>query len=67
MSESQDETVNGWTPPMIYDVYYDKTRIATQEDVDRLVGISREYNRILREMRGRVDFADMQNKNGWKG
>jgi len=30
------ESINGWTPPTIYDVFNDKTRIATQADIDRL-------------------------------
>lgn len=28
--------INGWVPPVIYDINTDQTRIATQEDIDRM-------------------------------
>jgi hypothetical protein len=28
------ETINGWTPPLVYDLGTDTRRVATQDDVD---------------------------------
>ncbi len=64
--EIATESVNGWTPPMIYDISSDKYRIATQDDADTLVAVSQEYGRILREMRNTVAFSDARKQGGWK-
>jgi hypothetical protein len=29
-------SVNGWTPPVVYDIVNDRHRVATQEDIDSL-------------------------------
>lgn len=41
------EEINGWTPPLIYDLSSDKTRIATQADIDHLVDIARAYGQLV--------------------
>jgi len=35
------DEINGWKPPLIYDLGRDERRIATQEDVDRLMHVTR--------------------------
>lgn len=48
------ESINGWTPPTIYDMARDKTRIATQTDVDRmqlqLLSLGTFYNSVKKQV-----------------
>jgi len=38
--------INGWSPPLVYDVTIGNKRIATQEDVDRLELIAHLYHQL---------------------
>lgn len=40
------EEIQGWKPPVIYDVSEGKTRIATQADIDRLVLVESAYRKV---------------------
>lgn len=41
------ESIQGWKPPVIYDVSIDATRIATQGDINALTMVSRAYANLL--------------------
>jgi hypothetical protein len=43
--------INGWKPPVIYDIETDKQRIATQLDIDRLTAVAQEYGRVMQMLR----------------
>jgi len=49
------ESVNGWTPPVMYDLANDETRIVTQADVNRLLGIQKCYFDLLQSLRGSLE------------
>lgn len=42
------EEIQGWKPPLIYDVNEGKTRVATQEDIDRLVLVEDAYREVAK-------------------
>lgn len=46
-----------WTPPTIYDIRVDRHRIATQEDVDRLVRENEELRRVYSVVGRSIDEA----------
>lgn len=37
------ETINGWAPPVIFDMASGEKRIATQIDIDNLQSVERAY------------------------
>jgi hypothetical protein len=37
----------GWRPPIMYDISTDDWRLATQEDIDRLLQMSRAYGETV--------------------
>lgn len=41
------ETINGWTPPVIYDIREDRFRIATQADLDKYMALTRVYGKVI--------------------
>ena len=45
------ETINGWAPPVIYDIVAEEKRIATQEDIDRLEAVAQDYGRLCHKLR----------------
>jgi|APGre2960657373_1045057.scaffolds.fasta_scaffold347638_2 hypothetical protein len=44
------DEILGWKPPVIYDMGADQTRIATQEDIDRLVKQVAVLGQFFRDM-----------------
>ena len=52
------ETLNGWQPPLIYDIAIGEKRIATQEDVDRLMEIANFYNGLRMAIRREIEAAN---------
>lgn len=47
---SLDEQIAGWKPPTIYDVGRDEKRIATQDDVDRLMRVASCYAELREQV-----------------
>lgn len=48
---SSVESINGWTPPTLYDIHTDTIRIATQQDVDRLQACEQMLGQMVSGMR----------------
>jgi hypothetical protein len=41
------EEIQGWKPPIFYDITTNETRIATQADLDALTAIQRAYSDVM--------------------
>lgn len=51
---NKTQVVNGWTPPLVREGW-DRSRIATQQDIDRLERIASHYyemKRLVEELHG---------------
>jgi hypothetical protein len=54
------EEINGWAPPLIYDITTFQRRIATQEDIDRLTQVVNILACFRRDVERAMELA----KNG---
>lgn len=46
--DMETPAINGWKPPVIYDMGADRYRVATQEDVDSLLAVHKAYGELRR-------------------
>ena len=61
----REQTINGWKPPVMYDVTLDNYRIVTQGDVDRflmLVGVYGTLCRSIDDLKKQRDAAAQELK-----
>ena len=53
------DEINGWKPPVIYDVASDSKRIATQADIDNMVNALRILGDAVSKMREGLRIVDI--------
>lgn len=51
-------SINGWTPPVIYDIANDSSRVATQEDVDRMQAALNQFSASVGQIRQAIKSLD---------
>ncbi len=59
VAEFAPPSLNGWTPPVIYDAAEDTTRIATQADIDQLTEVARRYFQLKRDLAEAVRISNL--------
>lgn len=50
-------SINGWKPPVVYDIAEDMSRIATQDDIDKMVRQIRLLTECFLATRGAVEIV----------
>lgn len=57
-------SINGWTPPVVYDVLTDSYRVATQDDINRMERTIRLLGDFYRECKRNIERLDEENRTG---